>query len=670
MVKNESVILTRLLDSAKPYVQAMIICDTGSTDATVSVATDYLAANQMAGTVIAYPFVNFGLSRTESFHRCQEWIATQGWDPKDTWAILLDADMTLGAPIRLPEDPLLTGISLKQKNGALLYTNVRVLRCSEPWICKGSTHEVWVSPGQVINLEAPVLLDYNDGGSKADKYERDARLLLEDLSGTPLDTRTHFYLGQTYMCLKDYPRAIESLKKRIALGGWDEEVYVAQVYLGECYEAIGANADAVYTWLAAWQRRQHRTEAAIKVIQHYRKEPASQFLGWMFLEKLFSTSAQKNADILFVNKRDIEFSMWEELGILGFYVDRKKETAVRLDEFDLITELEWNDANRILVNLQWYDVPADCSRVQVLIPTEDLPWAKEPQAEIWEPFNPSLRIHDGRYELNLRYANYYTQEASSYMYRGTHDRVITRNCLVTLDNSTWNKPKHIEEITLYQYADSERRDSAVIGVEDCRFIQGSTGTEFLCTSISFSSTGINKMFRLYREVTWKLTELPLPPGVPERDPQKNWLGFYQGGMPLYIYSWSPYKVCRLDGSVYIDKMPKSRYRLYNYRGSANPVPWASTANPRELYLCVIHKVTSSSSGRRYYHRFITLDWDLLPSRVSRFVRMTKERIEYWSGLCPSLDGGSYWICYGIKDCEAWIATMTQKQIDNLLVYSF
>jgi tetratricopeptide (TPR) repeat protein len=650
----------------------MIICDTGSTDTTVSVANEYLAANQMAGTVCSYPFVNFGLSRTESFHRCQEWVKEQGWDTKDTWAVLLDADMVLGAPIELPQDPLVAGLSLKQKNGSLLYTNVRVLRCSEPWACKGSTHEAWISPEdrQVITLETPVLLDHNDGGSKADKYERDVRLLLEDLSGSPLDTRTHFYLGQTYMSLKDYPQAIESLKKRIALGGWDEEVYVAQVYLGECYEAVGASADAVYTWLAAWRRRQHRTEAAIKVIQHYRKEPDSQFLAWMFLEKLFATSAQKNTDILFVNKRDLEFSIWEELSILGFYVNRKEETALRLDEFDLITESEWNDANRILVNLQWYDVPVDCSRNRVLIPTEELPWAKEPQADIWEPFNPSLRIHRGQYELNLRYANYYTQEASSYRYRGTLDRVITRNCLLTLTDSAWNTPQKLQEITLYQYADSERRDSGVLGVEDCRFIQGSPNTEFLCTSISFSSTGINKMFHLIREASWKLTELPLPPGVPERDPQKNWLGFYQGDLPLYIYSWSPYKVCRLDGSVHIEGMPTSQYRLREYRGSANPVPWTSVTNPRELYLCVIHKVTSSSSGRRYYHRFITLDWDLLPSRVSRFVRMTKERIEYWSGLCPSLDGGSYWICYGIRDSEAWIAEMSQKQIDDLLIYKF
>jgi hypothetical protein len=48
--------------------------------------------------------------------------------------------------------------------------------------------------------------------------------------------------------------------------------------------------------------------------------------------------------------------------------------------------------------------------------------------------------------------------------------------------------------------------------------------------------------------------------------------------------------------------------------------------------------------------------------------MTHERVEYWSGMCPSIEGDSYWITYGTRDSEAYIAEMTKSAIENLLMY--
>ena len=112
----------------------------------------------------------------------------------------------------------------------------------------------------------------------------------------------------------------------------------------------------------------------------------------------------------------------------------------------------------------------------------------------------------------------------------------------------------------------------------------------------------------------------------------------------------------------------SKYTLKEYRGSAGPVPWSCSAAPAEKYLAVIHKVYIGSEGRRYYHRFITLNEDFSPSRVSCFVRMTQERVEYWSGMCNSIAGDSYMITYGIKDSEAYIAEMTTAAIEGLKWY--
>ncbi|NBV78020.1 hypothetical protein EBR66_07680 [bacterium] len=691
MVKNESRIIERLMGSVKGKVDAIVICDTGSTDDTVEKATTWLKANDLSGTVYTFPFKNFGVSRTQSFVQCQHWVSSVGWDATRTWALLLDGDMMLSEGVnrdalaRLTEDQ--AGVSLKQSAGSLIYSNMRIVRCSEPWICKGATHEAWTCPpGKNTTLfESPVLVDHGDGGCKSDKYERDVRLLKEDLAEMPNDARTHFYLGQTYLCMRDWPNAIETLKRRIQIGGWDEEVYIARMYLGEAYENSGDLPNAVYTLMEAWQIRSHRTEAPMRLISLYRKQPSSQFLATMVLEKIFATQfgedlrtglllgpPAKNNDILFVNHRDISYHIWEELGILGFYTGLKKQTWLQIDQLDLKTRLHWHDFNRLFGNLHWYDwclTPRRHTRFQ--IPLERLPWSGEPEAACWQPLNPSIRVNAERngYLVNLRCANYYTAEAKHYHYRAFHGKVLTRNCLIHVPREAgWNNPSSLEEIEID--ARFPQRDHYIRGVEDCRLIQGTDTMEFLGTSQSYSENGTNKIFHVWRgaeETTWSLRQMPLPPGVNPMDTQKNWLGFQHQGRLHYIYNFSPFKVCDASGMTVVDKQwSGAALSLKEYRGSAGPVPWNAKD---EAYLCVMHKVYIGDSGRRYYHRFMTLDKDLCPSRVSCFVRFTKERVEYWSGMCPSLEGDSFWVTYGTRDSEAYIAELKANTIENLLMYN-
>jgi hypothetical protein len=153
------------------------------------------------------------------------------------------------------------------------------------------------------------------------------------------------------------------------------------------------------------------------------------------------------------------------------------------------------------------------------------------------------------------------------------------------------------------------------------------------------------------------------------DTQKNWLGFTHNGALHYIYNFSPFKICNAMGRPIVDLPLNGELSLKEYRGSAGPSPWSSTAFPDEIYLCVMHKVYIGDDGRRYYHRFMTLDKSLKPSRVSCFVRFTKERVEYWSGMCKSIEGDSYWITYGLKDSEAYIAELNTSAIENLMMYN-
>jgi hypothetical protein len=385
----------------------------------------------------------------------------------------------------------------------------------------------------------------------------------------------------------------------------------------------------------------------------------------------------QNNDVLFVNRREIEHTIWEEMGILAYYTGLGKQTWLQLDKLDLTNRLGWHDFNHLFGNMHWYDwVLRPRRQVRFQIPVERLPWAGEEEAAAWQPFNPSIRVKADRsgYTVNLRYANYYTAEAKHYHYRAFHGKVLTRNCLIDVPRETgWNTPASAQEILIDPSI--PQRDHYIRGVEDCRLVQGTDEMEFLGTSQSYSENGTNKIFRVWRDgdgadAKHKLKQMALPPGVSAGETQKNWLGFRHGGELLYIYNFSPFKICAEDGTVRVDVATGSGpLSLKEYRGSAGPVPWSSAAHPEEAYLCVMHKVYIGGDGRRYYHRFMTLDRDLRPSRVSCFVRMTKERVEYWSGMCPSIEGDGYWITYGTKDSEAYIAEMLRSDIEPLMMYN-
>jgi glycosyltransferase involved in cell wall biosynthesis len=86
IVKNESRIIRRLMESVISVIDSYCICDTGSTDDTMSIIRNYMTAAGKSGEVYSEPFKNFGYNRTHALERASRWA---------DHALLLDADMKL-----------------------------------------------------------------------------------------------------------------------------------------------------------------------------------------------------------------------------------------------------------------------------------------------------------------------------------------------------------------------------------------------------------------------------------------------------------------------------------------------------------------------------------------------------------------------------------------------
>jgi glycosyltransferase involved in cell wall biosynthesis len=197
MVRNESRILERCLNSVQGLVDAFCIHDTGSTDTTREIARSFLETGKRKGCLTESVWKDFGTNRTTSFQAAQDYLTTAGWDLKTTYGLLLDADMMFH-PGSLKEQTLgEIGYSIVQCAGTLEYPNCRLVRMDHPWRCQGVTHEYWDGPTSKLDKATCWIEDHNDGGCKSDKFERDARLLEEGLRETPTNERYMFYLAQT-----------------------------------------------------------------------------------------------------------------------------------------------------------------------------------------------------------------------------------------------------------------------------------------------------------------------------------------------------------------------------------------------------------------------------------------------------------------------------------------
>ena len=70
IVKNEAHVVARALTSCAAYIDAWVVCDTGSTDATREIVRDTLQG--IPGQVYDDPWVDFAHNRTLSIQRAAE----------------------------------------------------------------------------------------------------------------------------------------------------------------------------------------------------------------------------------------------------------------------------------------------------------------------------------------------------------------------------------------------------------------------------------------------------------------------------------------------------------------------------------------------------------------------------------------------------------------------
>jgi glycosyltransferase involved in cell wall biosynthesis len=290
MVKNEEATLPRLLDSVKGFATKIIALDTGSTDGTLTIL------REAGADVLESPFKNFGESRTELMQFAKG---------KADWLLLLDADHTLkfddgrDRDMRLVVESTLLNALAENKpgfsllhDGELAYWVPRLVRGNRDWKFYGATHE-YLDTCCHTQLEGLLVVHHADGGSRSDKSTRDFRLLTEELEREPNNSRTVFYLANTCRDLGQRLRARELYIKRVTMGGWDEEIFVARL------EAAKLSLDPLELW-ECWSTRPTRAEPLYWLERLYRDRAEDVYA--FSVEMLRRNIKIPKDDILFVER--------------------------------------------------------------------------------------------------------------------------------------------------------------------------------------------------------------------------------------------------------------------------------------------------------------------------------------------------------------------------------
>jgi len=365
IVKNESKILKRLIDSVSTFIDCYCICDTGSTDNTIEVITNYFSEKNIPGKIIQEPFQNFAYNRT---------FALDSATGMSDYLLLLDADMILQIK---NFDKTKLGVfdmyKVLQGNDNFKYENVRLLKNDGTNRYIGVTHEYISSklPNKnslisFLSEDELFIFDIGDGGAKSDKFERDIRLLTKGLEEEPENiNRYTFYLANSYKCVNESKKAIEYYKKVLNLDSWWQEKYISCLEIYRAYEKLGQKSKGIYYLIESYKYDQERIECIYDLIVHYccEKMNSVAMSFYNLVKKSFEDCNITYSGKLFVESMRYDFYLPYYMVIVSERVGDKK-TGLKMYEIVFKKKPrkfeEWWIKN-FIYNLQFFinDIPLD-----------------------------------------------------------------------------------------------------------------------------------------------------------------------------------------------------------------------------------------------------------------------------------------------------------------------
>lgn len=646
IVKNESKIIKRVLESVKNYIDYWVICDTGSTDNTIELINEIFS--DVKGELHQTEWKNFGHNRNEALRLAKN---------KADYILLIDADMELVVFDNNFKNEL-THDMYKIKQGTnFTYYNVRIIRGDLDFEYMGSTHEYIEckkNDATTSELHSIKMNDYADGNNRPDKFKRDIELLTNDLQNDPKNGRAMFYIAQSYRDLKDYDNAIKWYKKRVDNGGWIEEIWYSLYMIGKCYLGLNMSEHGIYYFLEAYNKYPSRAESLYEIVKYYRIN-SKYNLSYIFYNLAKKISFPKN-DTLFINEDIYNYKLDYEYSIIAYYLKQSDNGYIISDKFLHSTYcIPQILKDSVSSNIIFY-VKSLNELIGNYTNTELFVNKTKNNHNIC---NPSIILYNDELILNVREVSYsFNIETNLYTYDKTID---TYNHLIKNIKIVNNKLISNSDVVLELNDDKLKiYEHYITGFEDLRLLTYNNEIYGTCTAIATNPDVTNEII-LFKINDNKINNVLRLKGYENHKCQKNWMPFVNNNKINFLYSMDPFIILEPNmetGECKIVVNKKFDFDMKNYRGSSQLIDYDNG------WLFIIHTVLFINSKRKYVHRFVHMDKSFNNIRISPLFYFIKKTIEFVAGLVEY--DNKLFITYGYEDKLAYMAQINAESVKNIL----
>lgn len=256
VVANERPVIERCLNSCKNMIDQICISVNGDDDDTSGAIERWGKENDVPTTVWFDPWEGYGPNKTRNLKKVREELETE-------YIIFIDADEVF---VTNPKDPtsyptpkdaekLLAELDehsnvdcfyMKTHYGAHLYDRWQIIRNNQEWEWRLPYQEYLIGMKSNNRHDIDWVFNYSrhEGHSSRHSDRRPNAERLEAWAKENPDStdyvRACYYLGEAFMALNDKKKAIEYFSKRLNLGGWNQERYMASFYLAGLYDGTNA----------------------------------------------------------------------------------------------------------------------------------------------------------------------------------------------------------------------------------------------------------------------------------------------------------------------------------------------------------------------------------------------------------------------------------------------
>jgi GR25 family glycosyltransferase involved in LPS biosynthesis len=267
IVKNESQVIKDTLENLceKIAFSYWTISDTGSTDDTREIITDFFKSKNIPGELVEHEWKDFGYNRTKALeiaYNKSDYVLTFDADDR------LCGDFKLPTPMNCDRYNLIIGQGFRYFRSLLISNRLR-------WKFVGVLHE-YLECIDKDKTEETISGDYHVESNRCgyrsrnpNKYLDDAKILEVafekemEKSEKGLAYRYAFYCAQSYRDCGMKDESIKWYKKVLTLGNWHQEKYFSCVMIGVLYKDQGNFANSLEYLLKAEEYDQERTEGII-----------------------------------------------------------------------------------------------------------------------------------------------------------------------------------------------------------------------------------------------------------------------------------------------------------------------------------------------------------------------------------------------------------------------